>query len=64
VYEQAEAQVGGRHSIRTELMLRLLGLDIVADSLVGGDMIKGISGGQMKRLTTAEMTVGGYAATS
>ena len=42
----------------TEVMLRLLGLDYVADSLVGGKHFRGISGGQKKRLTTAEMTVG------
>ncbi|KAL8458109.1 hypothetical protein ACS0TY_035841 [Phlomoides rotata] len=36
----------------------ILGLDICADTLVGNDMIRGISGGQRKRVTTGEMLVG------
>ncbi len=32
---QAEASAGGRYSVVTELMLRLLGLDYVADTMVG-----------------------------
>ena len=108
---QAEAQMGTRYSVVTELMLRLLGLDYVANTLVhpsprllppllahpapkpcrtqrplmhhcdvasacattlispyltlnfsnvqiGGEMIRGVSGGQLKRCTTAEMIVG------
>jgi len=30
----------------------MLGLDICADIMVGGEMKRGISGGQKKRLTT------------
>jgi ABC-type multidrug transport system ATPase subunit len=32
--------------------LQVLGLDICADTMVGDDMIRGISGGQKKRVTT------------
>ena len=42
----------------TEFTLRILGLDYVADTLVGGSMLRGISGGQKKRVTTGEMIVG------
>lgn len=32
--------------------LQILGLDVCADTLVGDNMIRGISGGQKKRVTT------------
>ncbi|KAF9615185.1 hypothetical protein IFM89_022287 [Coptis chinensis] len=37
---------------------RILGLDVCADTLVGNDMLRGISGGQMKRVTIGEMLAG------
>nr|KYP54784.1 putative pleiotropic drug resistance protein 2 [Cajanus cajan] len=40
------------------LMWQILGLDICADTLVGDEMLRGISGGQRKRVTTGEMLVG------
>nr|XP_017241649.1 PREDICTED: pleiotropic drug resistance protein 3-like [Daucus carota subsp. sativus] len=51
--------VGGqRASLQTDYILKILGLDICADILVGDAMRRGISGGQKKRLTTGEMIVG------
>ncbi|EPS72117.1 hypothetical protein M569_02641, partial [Genlisea aurea] len=41
-----------------EYVLKILGLDLCADTLVGDEMIKGISGGQKKRLTVGEILVG------
>ncbi|CAN0877648.1 Pleiotropic drug resistance protein 1 [Linum grandiflorum] len=38
--------------------MTILGLEICADTLVGDEMVRGISGGQKKRVTTAEMLVG------
>ncbi|KAK9906410.1 hypothetical protein WJX75_001426 [Coccomyxa subellipsoidea] len=55
---KASALQGKRHSVATEYMLRLLGLDVCADTIVGSQMVRGISGGQRKRVTTGEMVVG------
>ncbi|XBI06754.1 ABC transporter G family member 51 [Aegilops tauschii subsp. strangulata] len=53
------ASVGGdKHNLVTDYVLRVLGLDICADTLVGSDMERGVSGGQRKRVTTGEMIVG------
>ncbi|KAK4265147.1 hypothetical protein QN277_026234 [Acacia crassicarpa] len=41
-----------------EYVMKILGMDICADTLVGDEMLKGISGGQKKRLTTGELLVG------
>ncbi|KAG8379880.1 hypothetical protein BUALT_Bualt07G0135300 [Buddleja alternifolia] len=41
-----------------DIYMKILGLDICADTLVGDEMIRGISGGQRKRVTTGEMLVG------
>ncbi|XP_047322060.1 ABC transporter G family member 32-like isoform X2 [Impatiens glandulifera] len=45
-------------SLVVDYIMKVLGLDICADTLVGDEMLKGISGGQKKRLTTAEVLVG------
>lgn len=43
---------GTKHTIATDLTIKLLGLDVCADTIVGSEMIRGISGGQRKRVTT------------
>ncbi|KAK1265609.1 Pleiotropic drug resistance protein 3 [Acorus gramineus] len=53
------ASLGGQGaSVITDYILKILGLEICADTMVGDEMIRGISGGQRKRVTTGEMLVG------
>ena len=48
---------GSKHSVATEYMLRMLGLEPCADIVVGNQLARGISGGQRKRVTCGEMLV-------
>ncbi|XP_074271811.1 pleiotropic drug resistance protein 1-like [Silene latifolia] len=58
IYMKAAAMEGQEASVVTDYIMKILGLDVCADTLVGNEMIRGISGGQRKRLTTGEMLVG------
>ncbi|KAJ7546115.1 hypothetical protein O6H91_08G025200 [Diphasiastrum complanatum] len=58
IFMKATAVEGQQASMMTDYVLKLLGLDNCADTLVGDQMRRGISGGQRKRLTTGEMLVG------
>ncbi|XP_058191678.1 pleiotropic drug resistance protein 3-like isoform X2 [Rhododendron vialii] len=49
---------GQKTTLQTDYILKILGLDICADTLVGDAMRRGVSGGQKKRLTTGEMIIG------
>ncbi|KAK1319194.1 Pleiotropic drug resistance protein 3 [Acorus calamus] len=57
-YMKAISVAGLERSLQTDYILKILGLDICADTMVGDAMRRGISGGQQKRLTTGEMIVG------
>ncbi|KAI6674140.1 hypothetical protein NL676_002046 [Syzygium grande] len=57
-FMKATAVAGQEASLVTDYVIKILGLDICADILVGDEMRRGISGGQKKRLTTGEMLVG------
>ncbi|GJX49894.1 ABC transporter G family member 31 [Tanacetum coccineum] len=57
-FMKASSVAGKRHSISTDYMLKVLGLDVCSETVVGNDMLRGISGGQRKRVTTGEMVVG------
>ncbi|KAM3208973.1 hypothetical protein ACQJBY_063573 [Aegilops geniculata] len=57
-YMKATAVQGHETNIVTDLTLKVLGLDICADNIVGDEMTRGISGGQKKRVTTGEMLTG------
>ncbi|KAJ1438250.1 P-loop containing nucleoside triphosphate hydrolase [Sesbania bispinosa] len=57
-YMKAAALEGQQASVVTDYILKILGLEVCADIMVGDGMIRGISGGQKKRVTTGEMLVG------
>lgn len=58
VFMKAISMEGQKTNIVTDYVLKILGLDICADTMVGDEMTRGISGGQRKRVTTGEMIVG------
>ncbi|CAI0473847.1 unnamed protein product [Linum tenue] len=58
VFMKAIATEGQETNVITDYILKILGLESCADIMVGNDMIRGISGGQRKRVTTGEMLVG------
>ncbi|KAL3633436.1 transcription factor [Castilleja foliolosa] len=58
IFMKAAATEGDEANVVTDYILKVLGLDICADTMVGDEMVRGISGGQKKRVTTGEMMVG------
>ena len=42
-----------------EFIIKLLGIQRCADTVVGNALLRGVSGGEKKRVTTAEVLVGG-----
>nr|XP_018680590.1 PREDICTED: ABC transporter G family member 41-like [Musa acuminata subsp. malaccensis] len=57
-YMKAISLEGLDQSLQTDYILKIMGLDLCADTMVGDAMRRGISGGEKKRLTTGEMIVG------
>nr|XP_034594035.1 ABC transporter G family member 35 isoform X1 [Setaria viridis] len=57
-FMKACAMRGQEANVISDYILKILGLDICADTMVGDEMLRGISGGQRKRVTTGEMLVG------
>ncbi|CAI8614404.1 unnamed protein product [Vicia faba] len=58
VYMKAVATEGQKANLIADYVLRILGLETCANTFVGNAMLRGISGGQRKRVTTGEMLVG------
>lgn len=44
--------------VKTEVIIRLLGIQNCVDTVVGNAYLRGVSGGERKRVTSAEMLVG------
>ncbi|XP_061343449.1 pleiotropic drug resistance protein 1-like isoform X2 [Gastrolobium bilobum] len=58
VYMKAIAIEGQEENLITDYVIRILGLEVCADTVIGNALLRGISGGQRKRVTTGEMLVG------
>lgn len=54
LFMKATAMEGTESSLITDYTLKILGLDICKDTIVGDEMQRGISGGQKKRVTTGK----------
>ncbi|KAI9162141.1 hypothetical protein LWI28_024257 [Acer negundo] len=57
-FMKAASSKGEEANVVTDYIIKVLGLEICADTMVGDDMFRGISGGQRKRVTTGELLVG------
>ncbi|WJX79105.1 transcription factor [Trifolium repens] len=58
VFMKAIATGGQKSNFVIDYYLKILGLETCADTVVGNAMLRGVSGGQRKRVTTGEMLVG------
>lgn len=54
-FQKAQVIQGQANSVATEYVIRMLGLDVCADTICGNHMMRGISGGQKKRVTSGKL---------
>nr|POE55159.1 pleiotropic drug resistance protein 1 [Quercus suber] len=52
---KAEANEGQEASVVTDYILKVLELEACADTMLGDEKLRGISGGQKKRVTTGDI---------
>ncbi|KAM0939679.1 putative ABC-type sulfate transporter [Dioscorea sansibarensis] len=57
-FMKATAMSGQKSNLVTDYLLKVIGLDICADTILGDEMRRGVSGGEKKRVTTGEMLAG------
>jgi ABC-type transporter Mla maintaining outer membrane lipid asymmetry ATPase subunit MlaF len=58
VFENLLHELNSSGAVVVDYVLKLMGIDGCQDTVVGDAMLRGVSGGQKKRVTTAEMLVG------
>ena len=56
-FESLLEEISGT-GVKTEIIIRLLGIQNCVDTVVGNAYLRGVSGGERKRVTSAEMLVG------
>mmetsp|Transcript_33340 Transcript_33340/g.83541 ORF Transcript_33340/g.83541 Transcript_33340/m.83541 type:complete len:1541 (-) Transcript_33340:49-4671(-) len=59
VVNEADKHGNKSHDLRVYATLYYLGLNVCKDTVIGNALLRGISGGQRKRVTTGEFMVGG-----
>ncbi|KAK1929172.1 ABC transporter G family member 31 [Phytophthora citrophthora] len=57
-HERAVKVMTAQHKFAADIRVKSLGLDRCKDTMVGNAMVRGVSGGERKRVTTGEMTFG------
>nr|GMC73370.1 pleiotropic drug resistance protein 1-like [Ipomoea batatas]GMC77656.1 pleiotropic drug resistance protein 1-like [Ipomoea batatas] len=58
IFMKAAATDGQKANVMVDYIIKVLGLEGCEDTIVGNELLRGMSGGERKRLTTGEMLVG------